>query len=179
MSKQLQQNQTDINQRLSVYDGQIANITLQVNFTFEIILSFMKLSISFVESIIIINCFVWFLFYSINYRSYEIYLFLIVLFLSYLLKFQVNNLGTRLTLIEKKINENKDLISSSDATKSVNVLPEVAKLGSNYRDLSDSVKSLKDITNSLKLYQTILSSNITSINVSNNNLFFFFMINNY
>lgn len=112
------------------------------------------------------------LFYSINHRSYEIYLFLIVLFLSYLLKFQITNLGSRLALIEKKINENKDLISSSDATKSVNVLPEVAKLGSNYRDLSDSVKSLKDITNSLKLYQTILGSNITSINVSNNIHFF-------
>lgn len=86
-------------------------------------------------------------------------------------------MGTRLALIEKKINENKDLISSSDATKSVNVLPEVAKLGSNYRDLSDSVKSLKDITSSLKLYQTILSSNITSINVSNHNHICFMIIN--
>jgi len=32
MSKQLQQNQTDINQRLTVYDGRIANLTLQVKF---------------------------------------------------------------------------------------------------------------------------------------------------
>lgn len=31
MSKQLQLNQTDINQRLTVYDGQIANITQQVS----------------------------------------------------------------------------------------------------------------------------------------------------
>jgi len=36
MSKQLQQNQTDINQRLTVYDGQITNLTLQVSFIFMI-----------------------------------------------------------------------------------------------------------------------------------------------
>lgn len=32
MSKQLQQNQTDIYQRLTLYDGQITNLTLQVRF---------------------------------------------------------------------------------------------------------------------------------------------------
>lgn len=95
--------------------------------------------------------------------------FVFILFI----ELKVTNLGARLALIEKKINENKDLISSSDATKSVNVLPEVAKLGSNYRDLSDSVKSLKDVTNSLKLYQTTLSSNITSINVCDYYCFIF------
>jgi hypothetical protein len=36
MSKQLQQNQTDIYQRLTVYDGQITNLTLQVCFIFII-----------------------------------------------------------------------------------------------------------------------------------------------
>lgn len=34
MSKQLQQNQTDIYQRLMVYDGQVANLTSQVHFIF-------------------------------------------------------------------------------------------------------------------------------------------------
>lgn len=36
MSKQLQQNQTVINQRLTVYDGQITNLTLQASFIFAI-----------------------------------------------------------------------------------------------------------------------------------------------
>jgi len=36
MSKQLQQNQTDIYQRLSVYNGQITNLTQQVSFIFMI-----------------------------------------------------------------------------------------------------------------------------------------------
>lgn len=36
MSKQLQQNQTDIYQRLTVYDGQITNLTQQVSFIFMI-----------------------------------------------------------------------------------------------------------------------------------------------
>lgn len=39
MSKQLQQNQTDINQRLTVYDGQITNLTLQVSFIFMILVT--------------------------------------------------------------------------------------------------------------------------------------------
>lgn len=39
MSKQLQQNQTDINQRLTVYDGQITNLTLQVSFNFIILVT--------------------------------------------------------------------------------------------------------------------------------------------
>lgn len=32
MSKQLQQNQTDINKRLTVYDGQVTNLTQQASF---------------------------------------------------------------------------------------------------------------------------------------------------
>ncbi|XP_060867618.1 uncharacterized protein LOC132942920 isoform X2 [Metopolophium dirhodum] len=114
MSKQLQQNQTDINQRLTVYDGQITNLTLQVA-----------------------------------------------------------NLGSRLSLVEKKINENTDLLSNPDATKdpSIKVLSsEVAKLGSTYQDLSGSVKSLKDTTSSLQSYQTTLKANITSISEKLNNV---------
>ncbi|VVC30751.1 Hypothetical protein CINCED_3A023844 [Cinara cedri] len=114
MSKQLQQNQTEINQRLTVYDGRIANLTIQVT-----------------------------------------------------------DLNTRLLSVEKKINDNTDLISNPDAKKdpSVKVLSsEVAKLGSNYKDLSDSVKSLKDIASSLQSYQTILRANITSISEKLNNV---------
>jgi chromosome segregation ATPase len=114
MSKQLQQNQTDINQRLTVYDGRIANLTLQAA-----------------------------------------------------------NLGMRLSLVEKKINEYPNLLSNPDATKdpSVKVLSsEVAKLGSNYQALNDRVKSLKDTTSSLQLYHTKLKENITAISEKLNNV---------
>lgn len=83
-------------------------------------------------------------------------------------------MGSRLSLVEKKINENTDLISNPDATKdpSIKVLSsEVAKLGSTYQDLSGSVKSLKDTTSSLQSYQTTLKANITSMSVCNTNVF--------
>lgn len=85
---------------------------------------------------------------------------------------QVTDLSTRLLSVEKKLNENTDLMSNPDAKKdpSVKVLSsEVAKLGSNYKDLSDNVKSLKDTANSLQLYQTTLKANITTIGVCINN----------
>lgn len=84
-------------------------------------------------------------------------------------------MGSRLSLVEKKINENTDLLSNPDATKdpSIKVLSsEVAKLGSTYQDLSGSVKSLKDTTSSLQSYQTTLKANITSISVCNSKKFF-------
>jgi len=81
---------------------------------------------------------------------------------------QAANLGMRLSLVEKKINEYPNLLSNPDATKdpSVKVLSsEVAKLGSNYQALNDRVKSLKDTTSSLQLYHTKLKENITAISV--------------
>jgi len=77
-------------------------------------------------------------------------------------------LSTKLSLIEKKINENTGLISNPDATKDPSIKDlssQVAKLGSKYQDLYDSVKSLKDSTSSLQSYQTKLKTNVTLINV--------------
>ncbi|XP_025418962.1 uncharacterized protein LOC112689458 isoform X1 [Sipha flava] len=108
ISKQLQQNQTVINQRLTVYDGQITNLTLQITL-----------------------------------------------------------LGTRLSMVEKNIKEKTGILLTSDASKELS--PQVAQLGSNYQDLSTSVKSLKDTVSSLLSYQTTLKANITSIEKSLNN----------
>lgn len=87
---------------------------------------------------------------------------------SKLFKFQITNLGVKLSSIENKINQNTNLISNPDATKdpSIKVLSsDVAKLGSNLKDLINSVNSLKDTSSSLQSYQTILKSNITLISV--------------
>lgn len=72
-------------------------------------------------------------------------------------------MDSRISMIEKKIPENKNELSNP--VNNENLWTEVAKLGSNYNELSDSVKSLKDTTNSLQSYHTELKANITSINV--------------
>lgn len=143
MSKQLQQNQTDINERLIVYDEQVANLTLQVSLIF------------------IITAFT-------SHFYCEILCMLAWLGYFYYIYLQVLHLSTRLSLLEKKTNENTGLISNPDATKDPSVKDlssQVAKLGSKYQDLFDSVKSLKDSTSSLQSYQTKLKTNITLINV--------------
>lgn len=79
-------------------------------------------------------------------------------------------MGTRLTLVEKKIIDNTNLLSNPDATKDPSIKDlslEVAKLGNNYQDLISNVKSLKDITSSLQSYLSTLKENITSISVCN------------
>lgn len=74
-------------------------------------------------------------------------------------------MGNRLSLVEKSIKEKASMLLTSDASKELS--PQVAKLGSNYQDLSTNVKSLKDTVNSLQSYQTTLKANITSIKVCN------------
>lgn len=154
MSKQLQQNQSDIYQRLTVYDERIVNLTSQVSFLGRYGSSYYATprggSLSTAPA---------------ARRCARVCTKLKTVVLS--LFAQVTNLDTRLSAIEKKINENTEL-SNPDATKdpSVKVLwSEVAKLGSNYQALNDSVKSLKDTTSSLQSYHTKLKANITSINV--------------
>lgn len=72
-------------------------------------------------------------------------------------------MDSRILKIEKKIPEKNNELSNP--VNNENLLPEVAKLGSNYNELSDSVKSLKDTTSSLQSYHAELKANITSINV--------------
>lgn len=80
-------------------------------------------------------------------------------------------MATRISLIENKINKNPDYISIPDSTKNPTVKElssEVAKLGSNYQELSANVKLIKDTTSSLQSYQTTLKANVTLINVCKN-----------
>lgn len=126
------------------------------------------------------------IFYSIELnhlyfaKNHLMHIVFILFFNQSWFQLQIVHLDSRLSLVEKNIKEKTSLLLTSDNSKELS--PQVAKLGSNYQDLSTSVKSLKDTINSLQSYQTTLKANITSISVRNNKLFnvlFMLMIPNY